>query len=472
MHVRLSHSSSLTRSHVTSPLLLQELPYQQDSARRFEAVAEQSWAMWLDSASFGTPLGRYDIVVAEPRHTLVTRGRFTTISDRDGSSHHSADDPFELLRQLLAPYRCANTTSLPFVAGALGYFSYDLARRFEQIPEQALDDLQLPEMALGLYEWAYVADHREQRSWLAGRRSSELEQRWPALVELFTASTPGKPRRSFRALTRPISDTGEGAYATAFTKIKEYLRNGDCYQINYARRFAAQVEGDPFAAYCRLRTLNSAPFSAYLNLPFAQILSSSPERFLRVAERQVETRPIKGTRARHADPLRDRQLAEELRSSGKDRAENVMIVDLLRNDLGKSCIAGSVRVPELFTVESYATVHHLVSTVTGTLRDDRDALDLLRDAFPGGSITGAPKLRAMEIIEELEPYRRGIYCGAIGYFGVDGGMDTNIAIRTMVHQEGVVHLWAGGGIVIDSELQSEFQETLHKAAGMLRLFES
>jgi len=403
---------------------------------------------------------------------LVTRGKITTITQRDGVSCQSLEDPFALLQQVL--YSCDDTSSagLPFCGGALGYFSYDLARRIEKLPERAIDDQHLPEMAIGVYEWAYIADHLERRSWLAGRRSSDLEECWAALVEQFRSPQQRKPRHPFTTIASPISDTGEMAYQEAFASIKHYLREGDCYQVNYARRFTGRVTGDPFDGYCRLRRLNSAPFSAYLNLPFAQILSSSPERFIRVVDQQVETRPIKGTRARSADPLLDKELAEELRNSHKDRAENVMIVDLLRNDLGKSCVAGSVRVPELFAVESYATVHHLVSTITGKLRDDRDVLDLLRGAFPGGSITGAPKRRAMEIIEELEPYRRGIYCGSIGYIGFDGQMDTNIAIRTLVHRAGEVHFWAGGGIVIDSDMQSEFQETQHKAAGMLRLFES
>ncbi|HEY0721627.1 MAG TPA: aminodeoxychorismate synthase component I, partial [Gammaproteobacteria bacterium] len=360
----------------------------------------------------------------------------------------------------------------PFIGGALGYFSYDLARRLEQLPTLAQNDLASPEMAVGIYEWACVVDHLEQRAWLVGQESEELSQRWERLVAQFCHPATKVPRAPLQAVTPLTCDTDLSAYGAAFARIQTYLRDGDCYQINYARRFSIRVEGDPFEGYCRLRRLNSAPFSAYLNLPFLQILSSSPERFLRVTGKQVETRPIKGTRARHDDPQQDQALAEELRNSSKDRAENVMIVDLLRNDLGKSCVAGSVHVPELFTVESYATVHHLVSTVTGTLRNDRDALALLRGAFPGGSITGAPKQRAMAIIEELEPYRRGVYCGAIGYLGFDGQMDTNIVIRTLVHRDGAVHFWAGGGIVIDSDMQSEFEETQHKAAGMMRLFES
>jgi para-aminobenzoate synthetase component 1 len=215
--------------------------------------------------------------------------------------------------------------------------------------------------------------------------------------------------------------------------------------------------------------MNAAPFSAYLNLPQAQILSSSPERFLKLQNGKVETKPIKGTRPKKAYPASDWHQIDELRNSRKDRAENLMIVDLLRNDLGKTCQLGSVKVPNLFSIESYATVHHLVSTITGLLSPGCHALDLLKSCFPGGSITGAPKIRAMEIIEELEPNRRGVYCGSIGYIGFDGNMDTNIAIRTLVHSGGSIRFWAGGGIVNDSVLEEEYQECFDKAHALLKL---
>jgi para-aminobenzoate synthetase component 1 len=263
-----------------------------------------------------------------------------------------------------------------------------------------------------------------------------------------------------------------GCYHQAFNRIRDYIREGDCYQVNLAQRFQAPCTGDPWLGYRRLRAINPAPFAAYLNLPFGQVLSSSPERFLEVRGGHVETRPIKGTRPRQSDPAADAAQAGELAACGKDRAENLMIVDLLRNDLGKVCVPGSVETSRLFEVESFANVHHLVSTVTGRLAPGLDAIDLLRAAFPGGSITGAPKLRAMEIIEELEPDRRGVYCGAIGYLGFNGDMDTNIAIRTVVITAGQAHCWAGGGIVADSEWQAEYQECLDKASPMLRLLAS
>jgi para-aminobenzoate synthetase component 1 len=260
-------------------------------------------------------------------------------------------------------------------------------------------------------------------------------------------------------------------YGRAFRRLQGYIRDGDCYQVNLAQRFAAAATGDPWLAYQALRIMNPAPFSAYLSTPYAHVLSASPERFLAVERTRVETRPIKGTRPRAGHPRLDAHLIEELRASEKDRAENVMIVDLLRNDLSKNCALGSVRVPKLFDVESFATVHHLVSTVTGELRPDRDAIDLLRGCFPGGSVTGAPKLRAMQIIEELEAQRRGVYCGAIGYIGFDGNMDTSIAIRTLVHSHGTIRFWAGGGIVADSMPDDEYQETFDKAAAMLKLLQ-
>jgi para-aminobenzoate synthetase component 1 len=273
-------------------------------------------------------------------------------------------------------------------------------------------------------------------------------------------------------LTKPVANYTRAAYAEAFRRVQEHIRLGDCYQVNLAQRFRARAEGDAWHAYLRLREINPAPFAAYLDLPDGRIVCSSPERFLRVRGRHVETKPIKGTRPRSADPARDRALAEELRTSPKDRAENVMIVDLLRNDLGKCCEPGSVRASRLFAIESFASVHQLVSTVEGRLASGRDALDLVAACFPGGSITGAPKVAAMRVIEELEPQRRSIYCGCIGYVGFDGDMDLNIAIRTLVQRGDYAYTWAGGGVVADSNVEAEYQESFDKAAAMLAVLET
>lgn len=448
--------------------LLTELPYAPDSAPLFESIADLPWAVFLDSGRHYPGQSRYDILAAQPYVRLLTRGKLTEIQ-ADGVEL-SRDDPFTLIRRFLdiAPA----SAGLPFSGGAIGYFGYDLARRLEALPAHARDAEKIPDMAIGIYDWAVVVDHGERRSWLVGQgRDPETDVKWGSLVARFAAPRRERARVPFRITSPIVSNMTREHYGRAYRRIQQYIRDGDCYQVNLAQRFSAEAAGDPWLAYQALRVLNPAPYSAYLNTPYLQVLSASPERFLRVENGRVETRPIKGTRPRAGHPRLDAELIEVLRASEKDRAENVMIVDLLRNDLSKNCAAGSVRVPRLFEVESFATVHHLVSTVTGELVPDRDALDLLRGCFPGGSITGAPKLRAMQIIEELEPNRRGVYCGAIGYIGFDGNMDLNIAIRTLIFSRGVIRFYAGGGIVADSREEAEYQETFDKAAAMLRLLQ-
>ena len=451
------------------PPLLAELPYRPDSGVLFEAIADMPWAVFLDGGLHHPAQSRYDILAAQPYVRLVTRGNLTEIH-ADGVEL-SREDPFALVRRFVdADARAASP--LPFCGGAIGYFSYDLGRRIEHLPAHAEDAERIPEMAVGIYDWAVVVDHLERGAWLVGQgRDPETDMKWDALVRLFSDPPAERARTPFRITSSITSNLTREAYARSFHAIKRYIADGDCYQVNLAQRFRANATGDPWLAYQALRVLNPAPFAAYLSTPFAQVLSASPERFLKVEEGRVETKPIKGTRPRAGHARLDAELAEALRASGKDRAENVMIVDLLRNDLSKNCRLGSVQVPRLFDVETFATVHHLVSTVVGELAPGRDAIDLLRGAFPGGSITGAPKLRAMEIIEELEPQRRGVYCGAIGYIGYDGNMDLNVAIRTMILSRGEIRFWAGGGIVADSELEDEYQETFDKASAMLKVLQ-
>ncbi len=448
---------------------LQELPYFEDSAALFLPWSDRPWAVFLDSGFPHSRQGRYDIIAADPVATLVTRGSLTEI--REGTDIRlSPEDPFALVQAALGRARPADT-SLPFCGGAIGYFGYDLARRLEKLPQRALDAEGIPEMMVGIYEWCVVVDHRERRTWLAGRGDSRrVERRWPHLIEAFSQiQTLGWRLGDFEVLADVRANLDRSAYARAFARIQHYIAEGDCYQVNLAMRFAAACQGNPWVAYQYLRTTNPAPFSAYLQYPQVQVLSSSPERFIKVTRGEVETKPIKGTRPRIQDAVGDALQVLALRDSLKDRAENLMIVDLLRNDIGKNCEPGSVHVPKLFEIESYATVHHMVSTIRGRLRPGQGTMDLLRGCFPGGSITGAPKIRAMAIIEELEPHRRGLYCGAIGYIGFDGNMDSNISIRTLVHSRGELRFWAGGGIVADSKVDQEYQECHDKAAAMLRL---
>ncbi|MEO6421472.1 MAG: aminodeoxychorismate synthase component I [Candidatus Nitrotoga sp.] len=441
------------------------LPYAANAAAYFAAISDLPWAVWLDSGG----RGRYDILCAQPTATLVTHGSYTEITNATGVQR-SAVDPFDLLRQQLgAPV--AAIPGIPFMGGALGYWGYDLSRRLFTLPTQAQDTEHLPDMMVGIYDWAIVLDHQQKSTHLVSQQREHTTVQVLPQILARLQQNDSAPQENFKVHSHIQSNFTRAGYQSAFDAVQRYLREGDCYQVNLAQRYAARASGDALQAYLELRRLSPAPYSAFLNFPDAQILCASPERFLLVQQGHVETNPIKGTRPRLNNPREDTKMAHELAHSDKDRAENLMIVDLLRNDLGKSCASGSVQVPKLFELESFAQVHHLVSTVTGQLAPGRDALALLRDCFPGGSVTGAPKQRAMQIIEHLEPHRRGVYCGAIGYIGFDGNMDSNITIRTLVYANGEIRFWAGGGIVADSHADAEYQETLDKAAAMLKILQ-
>jgi para-aminobenzoate synthetase component 1 len=439
------------------------LPYVTDAGDYYAAIAALPWAMWLDSGG----MARYDILVAQPVATLVTQGSHTHIEDAAGLRVSTAD-PFELLRQQIGS-AIPRLPDIPFCGGALGYWGYDLSHRWTHTSERQPAADALPDMAVGIYDWAILVDHHEREARLVSRlHAPETIKILPDILTRLQ-NHHARPKDDFCVSGNVRANLSQNEYNSAFAKIHDYLFAGDCYQVNFAQRFTAPAAGNALGAYMTLRSISPAPYSAFLNLPQAQILCASPERFLSVRDGNVETKPIKGTRQRGADAQHDAQLKADLLSNTKDRAENLMIVDLLRNDLSKSCEPGSVAVQKLFAVESYANVHHLVSTITGKLAAGKDALTLLRDCFPGGSITGAPKKRAMEIIEQLEPQRRGLYCGAIGYVGWDGQMDTNIAIRTLIYTHEEIHFSVGGGIVADSIASAEYQETLDKAAGMLKM---
>lgn len=439
------------------------IAYRGDASGYFACIAELPWAVWLDSVGGG----RYDILTACPIATLETRGLITDINDAQGF-HRSTEDPLALLRKQLGEV-VPNISGFPFCGGALGYWSYDWGYQ-TQFPVAA-PSLQtgLPDIAIGIYDWAIVIDHHEVAAKLVSyMRDSGTAQVLPEILKKL--SRTDHTQKEKLKVQGPIrANLSRAAYESAFNKIQRYISDGDCYQVNLAQRFTAAATGDALPAYLHLRKTTPAPYSAFLNMPQGQILCASPERFLRVQQGCVETKPIKGTRKRVQDQKMDLLHIQDLRSNAKDRAENLMIVDLLRNDLGKSCEVGSICVNKLFEVESFANVHHLVSTITGKLAPQESIFTLLAGCFPGGSITGAPKKRAMEIIAQLEPNRRGIYCGSIGYIGWDGNMDSNIAIRTLIYSEGEIHFSVGGGIVADSIAENEFQETLDKASGMFDL---
>ncbi len=439
------------------------LPYQPDALLHlFAPFSHQPWAMLLHSGFAEHQHNRFDIMVADPLATLTTQGENTHI-ERAGFTLHSTQDPFLLLRQelLRSGLEAQAHADLPFQGGALGLFGYDLGRRVETLPSLAAQDIHLPDMAIGIYNWALIADHQRQVLTLVTYGDRDARLAW-------LASPPDTSSQGDFALTTSWqSNMTRDEYGIKFRHIQAYLRAGDCYQVNLAQRFSARYHGDEWQAFLALSRANRAPFSAFIRLSAQCVISVSPERFLQLQHHRIETRPIKGTLPRATDPQEDARRAAVLAASEKDRAENLMIVDLLRNDIGRVAVPGSVKVPTLFSVEPFPAVHHLVSTIEARLPETSHATDLLRACFPGGSITGAPKIRAMEIIEELEPHRRNAYCGSIGYISVCGTMDTSITIRTLIAEQGHLHCWAGGGIVADSQEQAEYQETFDKLGRIL-----
>ena len=455
-----------------SRLLVEEIPYR-DPLTVFAGFATRPGATFLDSARTDSALGRYSFVMADP---------FLNLKSRDGlieeGETHFIGDPFAVLAKRLERYAVTHEPGLPpFQTGAAGYFAYDLGRHLERLPSHRIDDQPLPDLLMGFYGWAIAFDHAETRAFimanghpatseperqrLAAARITEIRQRLARPASL--------PRGQVIAPPRP--DIERSAHEAMVRRAIDYVLAGDIYQANITQRFSAELKAthDPFALYCALRRRNPAPFAAFLRHGEVAIVSASPERFLKLDQGRVETRPIKGTRPRGATPAEDESLKRELAASIKDQAENLMIVDLLRNDLSRVCRDRTVDVPVLFGLESYATVHHLVSVVTGELTAGKGAVDLLRAAFPGGSITGAPKIRAMEIIAELEPTRRGPYCGSIGYIGFDGAMDTSIVIRTICILGHQLTFQVGGGIVADSDPAAEYEESLTKAKAMIEV---
>ncbi len=447
--------------------ILYPLPYHPDSQALFERLADAPWAVFLDSGAHGARQGRFDILSAWPERCLLADE--TGIWQVDGHRRRRRQGgPFlARLRELLGTPRPL-PGGLPFAGGLIGYLGYDFGFELDGFEARDKPGDAMPSAAFGLYRWAVVVDHQARRSHLVIESGARPGGRSPrALRNWLRGMRITRPGRKIGFPGPVTAELDTSAYRQRFERIQAYIRDGDVYQVNFAQRFEARCNGDSWTLYQRLRRMGSAPYAAYLHLPFADILSMSPELFVELRGRRILTKPIKGTRPRSDSEARDRRLREELLASEKDRAENLMIVDLLRNDLGRVAEIGSVRVPKLFALESFSNVHHLVSSITARLADDKDLFDLLEGSFPGGSITGAPKRRAMEIIDELEPRRRGLYCGAIGYIDRARDMAMNIAIRTMVRQDGSLWFWAGGGIVADSDCEEEGREIQHKAVHML-----
>jgi para-aminobenzoate synthetase component 1 len=497
--------------------LVEPLGVSADPAEICGRFRDLPYLIFLDSASAPSssgdaqPIQQYSFLAADPIFLVRSKGQQTERRDRnDPAWRPVSGDALTVARSLLPAAQQPSSELPPFQGGLAGYIGYDWAAVLERLPRPRYDDLGIWDVVLGLYDWVIAWDHRQNDAWIIstglpetgsarGRRAGERLAMVRERVDRSHGAKPGtrvrvdSPRSSWAveptegAQVQPAAPSypvtglpgmSEIALRSTFThrgyldtvqRVRDYIIAGDIFQANLSQRFQTSLPEEPFELYCRLRQRNPAPFAAYLDFDDVQILSASPERFLRLdpERRMVETRPIKGTRPRGLGPMHDAALGRALAESQKDRAENVMIVDLLRNDLSRVCRPGSVRVPELFAIEHHPTVHHLVSTVIGELEEGSTAFDLIRAAFPGGSITGAPKVRAMEIIAELEPTQRGVYCGSIGYLSVTGALDTSIVIRTYLVRRGQVYFQAGGGIVADSDPELEYRETLDKARGLM-----
>ncbi|WP_111978385.1 aminodeoxychorismate synthase component I [Algibacillus agarilyticus] len=436
----------------------------------FSSISDEMGAILLDSGQTEHENSQYDIILSKPLALLTySDGHAKITSNHDGNIQYKQGDPFTIAEELWLEHKppFELSTDLPFAGGVAGWFSYDLGRNIEAFDNIGIKDFDLPQLMLGVYDWGLIYDNKNKK-WFA----LDLQPKLNRVDTLLNKSQIKRASTNTFVLTQPWqANMSQNEYTTKFNKVKSYLTEGDCYQINLAQRFEANYTGNLWQAYLKLTKDNQAPFSAFIKTDKHTVLCLSPERFLKLKANKIQTKPIKGTLPRGKTAAEDQKLAKQLLHSEKDRAENLMIVDLLRNDISKVATPKSVHVPHLFKIESFPAVHHLVSTITGELAENKSAFDLLRGAFPGGSITGAPKIRAMQIIEELEPHRRDIYCGSIGYIDWNGKMDTNIAIRTLLADDKRLCCWAGGGLVIDSNVTSEYQETYHKVAKILPAFE-
>jgi para-aminobenzoate synthetase component 1 len=447
----------------------------------FKRFNDRRMPFFLDSGMDVNKLGRYSFIGFDPFLVLATRGNDTTLTE-DNIEKHLAGNPFDILGNLLEKYHLDyNDLPVPFAGGAVGYFSYDLGHFIERLPGKAIDDLKLPECYLGFYDLILAYDNLQNKAFIISSGFPELEEtarlrRAGDRLEELKSNLAEMPQRRTGITSNPVTSSAEQislkggfthqGYVDAVERARQYIIDGDIFEVNLSQRFEVDLSIHPCDLYYRLRSINPAPFACYIDFGDVTIVSASPERFLRVQEDWVETRPIKGTRPRGKTTAKDDALAKELLSSIKDRAENIMIVDLERNDLGRVCRFGTVKVTELAILEVFPTVFHLTSTVIGRLEEGKGNIDLMKATFPGGSITGAPKIRSMEIIDELEPTRRSVYTGGIGYIGFNGDLDLNIAIRTFIVKGNKAYFQAGGAVVYDSDPELEYQETLHKARAL------
>jgi para-aminobenzoate synthetase component 1 len=447
----------------------------------FTALSQNFYSFFLDSALSSKKLGRFSFLGCDPFLVFKSKGDSITLESKAGKKESFKANPFSTLKEIFEKYSCESSNSkLPFLCGGVGYFSYDLKNFIEELSDKAVDDLKNPDCIMGFYDVVIIYDNLSGQAYIASSGLPEsgaklIRRRCDRLKEFKAKMRTRNCRAGLNLPCNEMSSTkklksnfSKSDYIKTIEKAKRYIRKGDIYQVNISQRFETEIDSSPENLYLRLRSVSPAPFASYLGFGDISVMSSSPERFLLKRGGYIETRPIKGTRPRGTSAASDLLLEHELKKSVKDNAEHIMIVDLERNDLGRICDYGTVLPSESAVVEKYSNVSHLVSTVKGKLRREVDPIDCFLAAFPGGSITGAPKVRSMEIIEELENVKRSIYTGAIGYISFDGNMDTSIAIRTLVAKNNKAYFSVGGGIVADSDPESEYQETLDKAAGIFQ----
>lgn len=446
-------------------VIIEEVKCQLDAFDIYSIFKDEKNTIILDSGRDFEDMGRYSFIGVNPFLTFKGKGNKIDINNKKFEGNI-----FDELRKILNSYRISNPTEIPFIGGGIGYLSYDLGREIEEVPNTAIEDIDIPYIYYNFYDNLIIYDNLERKCYITAL--GILKEKNQSIDEIIKRILNGK-KVEYKNVgpIRPElfkSNFENEEYLRSVNKVREYIKEGHIYIMNLTQRFTCECGRNPYEVYRDLRYINPAPFAAYMNLEGFSILSSSPERFLRRKNQKVETRPIKGTRPRGKTEEEDKENIEELMNSEKDKSELLMIVDLERNDLSRVCKPFTVKVPELFALESYATVHHLVSTVEGELKEENDTVELIKVCFPGGSITGAPKIRSMEIIEELEGIRRNIYTGSIGYIGFDGSMDLNIVIRTIHMENGKAYFGVGGGITWESECNFEYEETLHKAAALMR----
>ncbi|MFA0816248.1 MAG: aminodeoxychorismate synthase component I [Anaerofustis sp.] len=451
-----------------------------DAYRIYAIFRDDPFSFMLESGMDHANLGRYSFIGSNPFKVLKSKHDEIQLIAIDTDSQIISDteikgDPFCVLDALLKEFhQCKEQPTLPFEGGAVGYLGYDLGHHLEKLNSTVLDDVDIPDLFMGFYDGIVVIDHLEQKTYVTALGIvSDPNQRMNSLIEKLQTALDAPAPDLIEELPNEWAESEirsnftHEQYIDALKTIHEYIRTGDIYQVNLTQRFEADLIASPQVLYQVLRKVNPAPFASIIEFGDGTIVSSSPERYLKLTDRQMQTRPIKGTTPRGKSAQEDWENRIILEQSEKDHAELLMIVDLERNDFGRVAKTGTVKVPELFVIETYPTVYHLVSTVTGELEEGKSAVDLIRASFPGGSITGAPKIRAMDIIDELEPSARNVYTGSIGYIGFDGDMDLNIVIRTFVCKGGKAYFQAGGGIVWDSDNESEYEETYHKAAALI-----